>query len=93
MAINFRWLTNGSFSRIIDGVKLGKFIGRKVVMEYKCEKCGMGVKELVCSKCDAPLVHETIVKNGQKIHVAKCPSGCGMIKSPTCCGQDMECAL
>lgn len=61
-------------------------------MECKCEKCGMGVKGLACSKCDADLVEGTISKDGKEIHVAKCPAGCGMIKSPTCCGQDMVCS-
>jgi hypothetical protein len=61
-------------------------------MECKCKKCGMGVKGLACSKCDKELVAETITKNGKDLQVAKCPTGCGMIKSPTCCGQDMECA-
>jgi hypothetical protein len=60
-------------------------------MECTCEKCGMGVKGLTCSKCDAELVKDTITKSGNAIQVAKCPNGCGMIKSPTCCGQDMVC--
>ena len=61
-------------------------------MECKCNKCGMGVKGLTCSKCDSTLVKESISKDGNKVQVAKCPTGCGMIKSPTCCGQDMECS-
>lgn len=60
-------------------------------MECKCKKCDMGVKGLACSKCDAELVQETVNKDGKEVNVAKCPTGCGMIKSPTCCGQDMEC--
>ena len=62
-------------------------------MECKCEKCGMGVKGLMCSKCNTALVPDTISKEGREIHVAKCPKGCGMIKSPQCCGHDMECSL
>ena len=62
-------------------------------MECKCEKCGMGVKGLTCSKCNTALVPDTISKEGHKIHVAKCPKGCGMIKSPMCCGHDMECSV
>ncbi|MCZ4790868.1 hypothetical protein O6C87_07810 [Legionella pneumophila] len=59
-------------------------------MECKCNQCGMGVKNLTCSKCDALLVSGTIVKNdGNKVQVAKCPNGCGQIKSPVCCGHDM----
>ncbi len=60
-------------------------------MECTCNKCGMGVKGLTCSKCDAGLVSGTVEKNGNTIQVAKCPKGCGMIKSPTCCNQDMTC--
>jgi hypothetical protein len=61
-------------------------------MECRCNKCGMGVKGLVCAKCDAELVEDIITtKTGEKVTVAKCPDGCGMIKSPTCCGQDMVC--
>jgi hypothetical protein len=61
-------------------------------MECKCNKCGMSVKGLACGKCDSELekgMHTQ--KDGKNIQVAKCPSGCGMIKSPTCCGEDMEC--
>lgn len=60
-------------------------------MECKCEKCGMGVKGLKCSKCNTDLISATIDLKGNKVQVAKCPKGCGMIKSPTCCGQDMVC--
>lgn len=61
-------------------------------MECKCSKCGMGVKGLTCSKCNASLVQDTITKDNHPIQVAKCPNGCGKIKSPTCCGQDMQCS-
>ncbi|HLB42456.1 MAG TPA: hypothetical protein VJN02_06340 [Gammaproteobacteria bacterium] len=62
-------------------------------MECKCNKCGMGVKGLTCSKCNSELVKDIITANdGSKVQVAKCPKGCGMIKSPTCCGQDMACS-
>jgi hypothetical protein len=63
-------------------------------MECKCEKCGMKVKGLTCGKCDAALVEDTVISSsGNKVQVAKCPEGCGAIKSPTCCGQDMTCSL
>jgi hypothetical protein len=53
----------------------------------------MGVKGLTCSKCNSALVKDTItIDNGSKVQVAKCPKGCGMIKSPTCCSQDMVCS-
>jgi hypothetical protein len=62
-------------------------------MECKCNKCGMGVKGLVCSKCDAALISDTIKTNdGNTVHVAKCPNNCGMIKSPMCCESDMVCS-
>lgn len=61
-------------------------------MECKCNTCGMGVKGLTCTKCNAELAIDTITKNDKEIQVAKCPSGCGMIKSPTCCNQDMVCS-
>ena len=62
-------------------------------MECKCEKCDMEVKGLTCGKCDTDLVKGSINKDGKEVSVAKCPNGCGMIKSPTCCGQDMTCSL
>lgn len=61
-------------------------------MECKCEKCGMSVKGMVCGKCNTGLVTDRVTKNdGSEVQVAKCPKGCGKIKSPTCCGQDMTC--
>jgi hypothetical protein len=62
-------------------------------MECKCEKCGMGVKGLACSQCSSPLVLDTVTTaQNDKVKVAKCPQGCGRIKSPMCCGQDMVCS-
>jgi len=61
-------------------------------MSYSCDKCGMGVSGMKCAKCGRDLEHGTITKNGAEIHVSKCPDGCGMIKSPMCCGQDMACS-
>jgi hypothetical protein len=61
-------------------------------MQCKCNKCGMEVKGLSCGKCNSPLIKDKITANdGNKVQVAKCPKACGTIKSPTCCGQDMEC--
>lgn len=63
-------------------------------MECKCNKCGMGVKGMKCTKCNSELVSDTITTdNGSKVQVAKCPKGCGKIKSPMCCGQDMTCSM
>lgn len=62
-------------------------------MECKCNVCGMSVKGMVCGKCNSSLVTETITsKENKQIQVAKCPNGCGKIKSPVCCGQDMVCS-
>ena len=61
-------------------------------MECKCNQCGMSVKNLTCGKCNSLLVEDSIQsEKGNVIKIAKCPSGCGQIKSPTCCGQDMAC--
>ena len=62
-------------------------------MECKCQKCGMGVKGLTCSKCNSSLVMDSVTTSqNNKVQVAKCPNGCGKIKSPVCCGQDMACS-
>lgn len=51
----------------------------------------MAVKGMACAKCNAELVSDKITKeDGTIIQVAKCPNGCGKIKSPQCCGMDME---
>ena len=58
---------------------------------YECSKCGMAVNAS-CAKCDAPLVNEMLkLGNGSEVQVSKCPNGHGKIKSPTCCGSDMNC--
>lgn len=59
-------------------------------MEYECNECGMGVKDLTCTQCGARLVHDTVSAKNKDVQVSKCPNGCGMIKSPQCCGHDME---
>jgi hypothetical protein len=59
---------------------------------YTCKKCGMSLGSITCGKCGKELVHETVNKpDGTSVHVSKCPDGHGMIKSPSCCGQDMTC--
>lgn len=61
-------------------------------MECVCNKCGMGVKGMKCSKCSTELVKDTVTKDsGEKIPVAKCPQGCGMVKPPSCCNHEMVC--
>ena len=54
----------------------------------------MGVTGMCCAKCGKELVHDDIVTDdGSTVGVTKCPDGCGMIKSPQCCGIDMSCNL
>lgn len=61
---------------------------------YTCEKCGMGVTGMKCAGCGKDLVHGSITTAaGAEVHVSKCPDGCGMIKSPQCCGDDMACSI
>lgn len=63
-------------------------------MICKCKQCGMEVKGFICNKCDTELVEDFITTpDGKRVQVAKCPKGCGMIKSPTCCGKDMTCDI
>lgn len=57
---------------------------------YACKQCHMEVKPLICHKCNIELKHNLIDKQGQKIVVAQCPKCQGMIKSPQCCGLDMQ---
>ena len=60
------------------------------MVEYLCGICGMGVVEIKCAKCGKELVHDHIPKDdGTSVGVSTCPNGCGKIKSPMCCGQDM----
>jgi len=56
---------------------------------YECEKCEMSVNA-TCGKCDAPLVNASIETPGGDVQVSQCPNGHGKIKSPMCCGQDMN---
>ncbi|MEO2159657.1 MAG: hypothetical protein ABGX14_00935, partial [bacterium] len=66
----------------------------KIMAEFTCEHCGMGVTGMNCAKCGKELVHDHITKDdGTKVGVAKCPDGRGMIKSPMCCGHDMSCSV
>jgi len=63
------------------------------MVTYECSKCGMAVNA-TCAKCGEPLVNDLINKeDGSSVQVSKCPNEHGMIKSPTCCGQDMTCSV
>ncbi len=59
---------------------------------YECSICGMSVNA-TCGKCNEPLVDDTIDVEGSEVQVSKCPNGHGKIKSPSCCGKDMNCSV
>lgn len=60
---------------------------------YECGKCGMSVNAS-CAKCNTALVNDSItLDDGTSVQVSKCPNGCGKIKSPMCCGDDMACSV
>ena len=59
---------------------------------YECSICGMSVNA-TCGKCNEPLVDDTIDVDGSEVQVSKCPNGHGKIKSPSCCGKDMNCSI
>ncbi len=59
---------------------------------YECSICGMSVNA-TCGKCNEPLVDDTIDVDGSEVQVSKCPNDHGKIKSPLCCGKDMNCSV
>ena len=59
---------------------------------YECSICGMSVNA-TCGKSNEPLVDDTIDVEGSEVQVSKCPNGHGKIKSPSCCGKDMNCSV
>ena len=62
--------------------------------KYTCSDCSMEVTNITCGKCGSKLEHRTLTKDdGGVVGVSECPSGCGRIKSPMCCGHDMSCDI
>ena len=62
--------------------------------KLECQQCGMSVSGLSCGKCGKELEHTILKKDdGREVHVSKCPAGCGLVKSPMCCGHDMACKI
>jgi len=60
---------------------------------YTCASCGMSVNAN-CGHCEAPLVDTNLVKDdGSTVQVSECPNNHGKIKSPSCCGAEMSCAV
>ncbi|MFZ9107341.1 MAG: hypothetical protein ACO3TU_08285 [Burkholderiaceae bacterium] len=44
-----------------------------------------------CETCKKPLVDDVLkLDNGSAVRIAKCPTCEGKIKSPMCCGEDMQ---
>ena len=47
-----------------------------------------------CGKCNAPLIDDNLkLEDGSEVQISKCPNEHGKIKSPLCCGEDMECSI
>ena len=47
-----------------------------------------------CGKCNTPLENGTLeTDDGNSVQISSCPNGHGKIKSPMCCGSDMELAI
>lgn len=47
-----------------------------------------------CANCDVPLKNDYLkLDDGSEVQISICPSCEGKIKSPQCCGQDMNCAM
>jgi len=60
---------------------------------YECATCGMSAN-ITCGQCGDPLVNESITTDdGASVQVSRCPNGHGKIKSPSCCGNEMACAV
>ncbi|MEE2885575.1 MAG: hypothetical protein VX701_07775 [Chloroflexota bacterium] len=60
---------------------------------YTCSDtdCGYEITGVSCGKCGSELEQKNITKDdGSTVSVSACPKGCGKIKSPMCCGQDMH---
>ena len=60
---------------------------------YKCNNCGMSVNAS-CAKCNQPLVNGHLtLEDGATVQISSCPTCEGKIKSPQCCGMDMNCEV
>ena len=60
------------------------------MLKYVCHDCNMSVTGLTCG-CGAELINSTVTKDdGTEVSISECPKGCGKIKSPMCCGNDMH---
>tara|TARA_B100000768_G_C11195464_1_gene339283 strand:+ start:434 stop:640 length:207 start_codon:yes stop_codon:yes gene_type:complete len=65
---------------------------------YKCDACGMSVNAS-CGECNIALVNGMLdLDDGTQVQISQCKeidcsSYDGKIKSPLCCGNDMQCAI
>ena len=65
--------------------------GGNMMGKYTCCDCGMEVAPIMCGSCGSELIMKDLIKDdGSSVSVSECPKGCGKIKSPMCCGLDME---
>ncbi len=57
---------------------------------YTCSNCDYEISGINCGKCGSELEYTVLTKDdGSTVNVSECPDGCGKIKSPMCCGDDM----
>ena len=59
-------------------------------MKYHCNTCDMSVCDMKCGQCHTEMVHDNVDLDGERVAVCRCPKGCGMIKPPQCCGEEMK---
>ena len=82
------WLWKAKRTKIIASLALKECFN---MATYECAKCGMAVNAF-CAKCETALENDFVTSDeGKKVQVSVCPNGHGKIKSPTCCGADMDC--
>lgn len=47
-----------------------------------------------CAKCDVLLIDDILIINDDtSVQISRCPVCEGKIKSPQCCGEDMNCII
>lgn len=58
---------------------------------YSCNKCDMSIHAPRCAHCNQEMGPKKLEVEGKQSTVCACPKGCGCIKTPQCCGEDMQC--
>ena len=59
---------------------------------YTCQNATWQLMQHALTAVMSHLVNDSLDNNGTKIQISKCPKCQGKIKSPMCCGQDMNAA-